>query len=59
MLGLGDSSYPKFCAVGQTLDARLTELSATRLVARADADLDIESVATHGWNAHSAPHAKR
>lgn len=46
VLGLGDSSYPKFCAVGHTLDARLAELSATRLVARADADLDIESVAT-------------
>jgi sulfite reductase (NADPH) flavoprotein alpha-component len=46
VLGLGDSSYPKFCAVGQMLDARLADLSATRLIARADADLDIESVAT-------------
>jgi sulfite reductase (NADPH) flavoprotein alpha-component len=46
VLGLGDSSYPRFCAVGQSLDARLAELSATRLIARADADLDIESVAT-------------
>ncbi|MDR3387172.1 MAG: assimilatory sulfite reductase (NADPH) flavoprotein subunit [Rudaea sp.] len=46
VLGLGDSSYPKFCAVGQILDSRLAELSATRLIARADADLDVESVAT-------------
>lgn len=46
VLGLGDSSYPQFCAVGRQLDERLAELGATRWFARGDADLDIDSVAT-------------
>jgi sulfite reductase (NADPH) flavoprotein alpha-component len=45
VLGLGDSSYAKFCAIGAQLDARLAELGATRLFARGDADVDIDSVA--------------
>lgn len=45
VLGLGDSSYPKFCAVGRELDARLAELGGTRLLQRGDADLDIDAVA--------------
>ena len=45
VLGLGDSSYAKFCAVGAQIDARLAELGATRLFARGDADLDIDTVA--------------
>jgi sulfite reductase (NADPH) flavoprotein alpha-component len=46
VLGLGDSSYPQFCAVGRRLDARLAELGATRLAAAGEADLDIDTVAT-------------
>jgi sulfite reductase (NADPH) flavoprotein alpha-component len=45
VLGLGDSSYPQFCAIGAKLDARLSELGATRLFARGDADLDIDTIA--------------
>ena len=45
VLGLGDSSYEKFCAVGNAVDARLAELGATRLFARGEADVDIDPVA--------------
>ena len=45
VLGLGDSSYPRFNAVGEQLDERLAELGATRLLPRGEADLDIETVA--------------
>lgn len=45
VLGLGDSSYPQFCAIGQLLDERLQALGASRLLQRGDADLDIETVA--------------
>jgi sulfite reductase (NADPH) flavoprotein alpha-component len=45
VLGLGDSSYPQFCAIGQRLDTRLEALGAQRWIARGDADLDIDTVA--------------
>ena len=57
VLALGDSSYPKFCAVGETLDARLAELGAARLLPRADADLDIETV-SDPWRARALAKAK-
>lgn len=57
VLGLGDSSYPQFCAIGQRLDARFEALGAQRWVARADADLDIDSVATP-WSSQLYAEAK-
>lgn len=45
VLGLGDSSYPQFCAVARRLDERLAELGGARLLARGEADVDIAPVA--------------
>ncbi len=57
VLGLGDSSYPQFCAIGARLDARLAELGATRLVARGDADLDIATIA-EPWSKQALEQAR-
>ena len=57
VLGLGDSSYPQFCAIGRRLDERLAELGAKRWFARGDADLDIDSIATP-WLANAVTSAK-
>jgi sulfite reductase (NADPH) flavoprotein alpha-component len=46
VLALGDSSYPQFCATGRQVDARLAELGGQRLADRADADVEIDPVAT-------------
>jgi len=45
VLALGDTSYPDFCGVGRSIDARLTELGASRLFERGEADVDIDTVA--------------
>lgn len=45
VLGLGDSSYPKFCQAGIDFDTQLESLGAQRLCRRLDADEDFESVA--------------
>ncbi len=45
VLGLGDTSYPKFCHVGRVLDERFAALGAARITERADCDLDFEAVA--------------
>lgn len=50
LLALGDSSYPRFCAIGQRIDARLSELGATRVADCANADLDVEAIATPWTN---------
>jgi sulfite reductase (NADPH) flavoprotein alpha-component len=56
VLGLGDSSYPKYCEIGRVLDARLAQLGATRLLDRADCDVDFEPVA-RGWLDHAVGRA--
>jgi sulfite reductase (NADPH) flavoprotein alpha-component len=45
VLGLGDSSYPQFCAIGRRLDERLAELGAVRFAPLGEADVDIDAVA--------------
>lgn len=45
VLGLGDSSYAKFCEIGRVLDARLAELGGTRIAGFGEADVDIDTVA--------------
>ncbi len=57
VLGLGDSSYPKFCSVANALDARFAQLGAQRLHARSDADVEIDLVATP-WLNHAVNAAK-
>jgi sulfite reductase (NADPH) flavoprotein alpha-component len=57
VLGLGDSSYPRFNAVSEQLDERLAELGASRLLARGAADLDVETVADP-WRAQVLAKAK-
>ncbi|WP_426271424.1 assimilatory sulfite reductase (NADPH) flavoprotein subunit [Dyella kyungheensis] len=46
VLGLGDSSYPEFCAIGRQLDARFAELGGSRLAPLGEADVDVDAVAT-------------
>lgn len=58
VLGLGDSSYPQFNAVGRRLDERLAELGAQRLLDRGDADLDFDEVAVP-WARAALDHARR
>ncbi len=44
-LGLGDSNYLNFCAMGKKLDSRLEQLGARRLAPRLDCDVDFEGIA--------------
>lgn len=54
VLGLGDSSYPKFCRAGRDFDVRLAELGATRLHALGECDLDFQAAADAWVEAVSA-----
>jgi sulfite reductase (NADPH) flavoprotein alpha-component len=50
VLALGDTSYEFFCQTGKDFDKRLEELGATRIVPRADCDLDFEEPANEWMN---------
>lgn len=45
VLGLGDSSYARFCGAAVDFDAKLAELGGTRLLERRDCDLDFQAAA--------------
>ncbi|MBM3845544.1 MAG: sulfite reductase subunit alpha [Verrucomicrobia bacterium] len=45
---LGDTNYPKFCAFGKSVDARLEALGAHRILPCAECDTDYEA-AFAGW----------
>ncbi|MEP7185884.1 MAG: assimilatory sulfite reductase (NADPH) flavoprotein subunit [Rhodanobacter sp.] len=57
VLGLGDSSYPKYCAVSRDLDARLTALGGQRFLELGEADLDFEAIAV-AWSAQALDKAR-
>ncbi len=50
VLGLGDSNYLDFCAMGKLFDARFEALGATRITARGDCDTDFEEPAANWLN---------
>jgi len=58
VLGLGDSSYPQFCAIGRQLDARLAELGAKRFAPLGEADVDVDAVAAP-WSERTLEQAKQ
>lgn len=58
VLGLGDSSYPQFCAIGRQLDARLAELGASRLAPLGEADVDVDAVAAP-WTEQALEQARQ
>jgi sulfite reductase (NADPH) flavoprotein alpha-component len=58
VLGLGDSSYPQFCAIGQQLDQRLAELGASRLAPLGEADVDVDAVAAP-WTERTLEQARQ
>lgn len=58
VLGLGDSSYPQFCAIGHQLDERLAELGAARFAPLGEADVDVDAVAAP-WSEHALDQARQ
>lgn len=57
VLGLGDSSYPKFCQAAKDFDQRLAELGAQRLIDIATCDVDYQAQA-HDWMEKLHQHLK-
>lgn len=57
ILGLGDSSYPLFCGIATTIEKRLIELGAQKLLDSGLADLDIETIA-NPWRGDAVERAK-
>jgi len=58
VLGLGDSSYPQFCAIGRQLDERFAELGASRLAPLGEADVDVDAVAAP-WTERALEQARQ
>ena len=54
VLGLGDSSYPKFCGAARDFDEQLAKLGAQRLLQRQDCDLEFQAAADD-WLARIVP----
>ncbi|WP_373741949.1 assimilatory sulfite reductase (NADPH) flavoprotein subunit [Neisseria sp.] len=51
VLGLGDSSYPKFCQAGKDFDAKFAELGGKRLADAGVCDLEFQTAADAWVNA--------
>ncbi|HID82094.1 MAG TPA: assimilatory sulfite reductase (NADPH) flavoprotein subunit [Chromatiales bacterium] len=58
VFGLGDSSYTHFCKTAKEFDKRLTQLGATSVNPRVDADIDYQPVAEQ-WNQQVLEQAER
>lgn len=48
VLGLGDSSYPKFCGAAREFDTKLADLGGERLADLSECDLDFQAAA-NAW----------
>ncbi|AFL87523.1 sulfite reductase, alpha subunit (flavoprotein) [Terriglobus roseus DSM 18391] len=55
VFALGDRHYEQFCKFGADVDERLRALGATRLMARVDADVDVD-VPFEQWKTALRPH---
>ncbi len=53
VLALGDSSYPRYCETARTIDTRLEQLGARRMLPRQECDVDYEPAAI-AWIERSA-----
>jgi len=49
VLGIGDRSYDNFCGYAKSLDTRLADLGATRILDRADCEVHDDQPVSH-WS---------